>query len=150
MKKDNVDNRYFFIILLVIVAILITSIIFISNFKKDNNCSNDGLIFEITSGRINCSTGILKVYNNGVYRYYRYKSLNGVRDDNENYDEGKYKYNVLKILNNNKIYKDDSKRGPYSLKDRCGKDYAVYDSNRELNEFLEEININLDSCRIEK
>ena len=99
---------------------------------------NDHFLFEVYSDRLNCPTVNLKVYDDGSYRYYKI---------NNRYEEGKYTYNISKILNNLDQYDVPINNiGPFILKDNSGNTYVLYDNNIELKEFLKSININLDEC----
>ena len=89
------------------------------------------IYFTLQSQRVNCLTSKLYVYNDNTYEF-------------EN-TSGKFNYNVNAIIGNASKYEDDNK-GPYVLTISDGTEIKLYSNNIELNEFISEINVPLDSC----
>ncbi len=119
MKKIIIGSSIAF---LIIAVILMGTLL---NPKERN------LLFEIYSDRLDCYTVLLKVYDNNTYQ---------VEDK-----KGTYSYDVSQIIQKNNQYQKDEK-GPFILKYHDGKVYNVYETNVELMEFLDSIDVNLDTC----
>ncbi len=90
------------------------------------------LLFTIQSERIDCPAVVLSVYSDNTY----------VIGDKK----GTYSYDVSKIISKNNRY-EETDLGPYILKNQNGKIYYIYDTNKEFQEFLESIDVNLDTCQ---
>ena len=98
---------------------------------KEDVVSNKKLVFSIYSARVNCYTISLYVYDDNTYQFGNVW--------------GKYSYDVLKILNNIDKY-DENDHGPFILTDSNNKEFWLYDNNIELIDFLESIDVSLDTC----
>lgn len=109
---------------------------YILDEEEIKNVSN----FEIVSNRINCQTIKLIVKDDKTY-----KIVYGYNNEEEISKEGTYSYDVSKIVSNNKMY-DVNKHGTFKLTAMDGTVYEIYDTNEDLNKFLEEIEVNLDTC----
>lgn len=138
------SNILFAIAVLLIVMLFILGKMHIyvkeEKSKQESDIVDRVLLFEIQSKRINCPTVWVEVYNDYTYEYYyTYGDKDEIKPR-----VGTYKYDVLKIIENNKQYINE--RIPYILTDNDGNKYDVYDNNLELNEFLDIINVKLDTC----
>lgn len=96
--------------------------------------------FEIVSTRINCLTIKLAVRDDKTY-----KIIYGYNNEEEISKNGTYSYDVSKIVSNNKKY-NANEHGVFKLTTIDGTIYEIYDTNEDLNKFLDEIEINLDTC----
>lgn len=144
------------------ILVLITiSIFFITGCNK-----SEKEIFHINMYRTDCVPIRLTVYNNGKYELFN--SFNGCIpgeecNDNEidyiKSNEGKYDYDVLKIIENstdatNKTYDNfnypiyEIHMGEEYVKDGYSAYYTIEDetNNKYLNEFLESIELDLNAC----
>lgn len=145
VKKSRFNKMIFFSSLGVIIFILLIFIIFGLNNNKYKSVlekNNRELYFSIQSNRLNCSTVVLNVYKNKTYEYV----YEIVSENKTNSLSGTFKYDVQKIINNASNYQEND-RGPYTLKINNTNIITLYDNNKELKEFLDEININLDTCQ---
>ena len=142
MKLKNILCVFWIISLVIILAILgvryisVKDNILILNEEELKNVSN----FEISSNRINCQTIKLIVKDNKTY-----KIIYGYNNDKEINEAGTYSYDVSKIVSNNKIY-NKNEHGIFKLTAMDGTVYEIYDTNEDLNKFLNEIEVNLDTC----
>lgn len=134
-------SKYYLSSFIVLGLIILLGIIGINHRISKSSTGEQKIVdnFEIYSGRINCKTIKLKVYDDNTY-----KVIHGYDNQEEIISTGTYKYDVTKILRNNHKYINDN--APYYLIDEDGKSYEIYDTNEELIKFLEEIDINLDTC----
>lgn len=99
------------------------------------------LLFSITSSsRVNCLTGKLNVYSNNTYEH-----VTGFTEDGDVITDGKFSYDVNKILSNLES-SEPNERQPFTLTTKDGKTYDIYDNNKYLQEFVSEINVHLDQC----
>ena len=98
--------------------------------------------FEIYSMRLNCHAIKLEVKEDKTY-----KVIYGYKNNEEISKDGKFIYDVSKIVDNNYKY-EDSEYGAYSLKTIDGKTYNISASNQDLINFLKEIDIDLDTCLV--
>lgn len=143
-----------------LLLLIIVSIFFISGCNK-----SEKEIFHVNMYRTDCVPIRLTVYNNKKYEVY--SSFNGCIpgeecDDETDYiktDEGKYKYDVLKIVDNSIDATDKTYdylnyptyeiyMGEDYIKDGYSAYYTIEDesSNKYLNEFLEKIGLDLNTC----
>ena len=100
------------------------------------------LSFIISYNGINCETPILRLYDDNTYEYFYTMSF----DDKPLIPKmGTYNYDISKIIDNIDKY-EENQFGPYSIIDADGNSYTTYNSNVELNEFLNSIDIKLEMC----
>ena len=135
-------SRYYLGGFIVLGLIIILGLIGVNHKFSKSMLDKEKIInnFEIQSARINCKTIKLKVYEDKTY-----KVIHGYEEDNkEVISTGSFNYDVTKIMKNNHKYKND--HGPYYLISEDGIEYEVYDNNEYLIEFLDEIDIDLDTC----
>lgn len=126
-----------------------------NNLKLEDIVSEDGLIFKISRNDKDCIPMILNVYEDGTYRltttyeacrpWQTCTMMLKYLEDNQ----GKYDYDVTKIINHSK--KEDISSSSYEPKYEIfiGKDnqrYVTGTNNEYLEEFLKSINMNLDKC----
>jgi len=100
------------------------------------------LVFKINFGGLNCITPNLFVYDDNTYKIGYTISES---ETNSETIKGIYEYDVNKIIENINNY-ESGKIGPYYITDSDGNTYTTYDTNVELKEFLNSINVNLETC----
>ena len=122
-----------YILFSTIIIVLVTLLLIIGlKYKLEKHIVGKQPIvnsFELYSNRINCVTIKLNVYED---------------KETENIETRSFKYDITKILKYNHQYEDANPT--YILTSDNGEKYNVYSENKYLLEFLEEININLDTC----
>jgi len=135
-----------FIIIFLIFLLAIIGFDYKNNKDKElideNKTTQNINSFEIYSMRLNCHTIKLEVKNDKTY-----KVIYGYKNNEEISKDGKFIYDVSKIVDNNYKY-EDSEYGAYSLKTIDGKTYNIFASNQDLINFLKEIDIDLDTCLV--
>ena len=127
----------------------------IEELTLDSLTADNGLVFSINAVNPNCVTPQLSLYKDGTYKYYdKYK----YPKDAELVDlilryanpskVGKYDYDLLKIIqNSDKEISFSVKNLPsYQISTGNGENYAILKKNRYLNELLNELDINLNTC----
>lgn len=93
------------------------------------------LLFEMTSSKLKCPTSYIKVYEDNIYEYI---------DNSDGFASlGVYNYDISKILDNIESL-PDNKAASYTLTIK-DKKYSIYE-NKEVEEFLESIDVNLHRC----
>lgn len=97
------------------------------------------LLFTLKSIKIDCQTVLLTVYDDGTYELQEKLPFTSTPTT------GKYTYDVTKIVANNDKYEPNDK-GYFILTKSSGEEIKIYDSNKDLTDFLKEINVNLDTC----
>lgn len=118
--------------------------IFNSLVKNDesylkNNDNGVKLAYEISYNGLNCPTPVVRLYSDNTYEYYdSYSVDDGIKT-------GVYNYDMNMIINNINQYKKNS-FGSYIIKDSSGREYVTYNTNVELNEFLNLIGVKLNMC----
>ncbi len=108
-----------------------------------NNIEDEAkLSYTISYIGINCPTPTLYLYSDNTYEYFYTFGI-----DNEKLipKTGIYNYDITKIINNIKKYKENP-TGPYYIKDSNGNKYKTYITNVELQEFLKSLDITLEKC----
>ena len=58
---------------------------------------------------------------------------------------GSYNYDISKLISNINNYEDND-IGPYYIKAYNGESYTTYNTNKELQDLLKELNIQLEKC----
>lgn len=113
-----------------------SSIVWIYNKAKPIEAKLDKkLLFEMTSSKLKCPTAYIKVYEDNMYEYI---------DNSDDFASlGIYNYDISKILDNIESLSDD-KAASYTLTIK-DKKYSIYE-NKEVEEFLESIDVNLHRC----
>lgn len=108
-----------------------------------NASIDDDSSYDIYLDRSDCNSVTLSLYKDNTYRYfYTFGSNTGI----PKYMDGKYTYDVNKIINNISKYKEETKKVIITnYKDI----YETYIENKELQELLNEINVDLDVCLTE-
>lgn len=104
---------------------------------NEDEADKKELLFTIRSGRINCLTVVLKVYEDNTYDL---ETASNVKPTT-----GTFTYDVKKIIENANKY-EKNERGIYTLTTKKGETVTLYDTNKDLTDFLKEINVNLDTC----
>lgn len=107
------------------------------------NIENDvKLLYTITYNGINCPTPSLLLYSDNTYEYYYTFSVGNTALIPKT---GTYNYDINKIIENIDKY-EENLAGPYTIKDNNGKSYTTYNTNTELIQFLDSINVKLEMC----
>ena len=111
----------------------------------DNINKGKELLYKLTYNGMNCCTPILRLYSDNSYEYYYvysadYKSLIP--------KTGTFDYDIKKIIDSIDKYEPNS-AGPYTITSTTGEKYITYNSNTELNNFLNSINVKLEMCCVE-
>ena len=120
---------------------IIKAIVYNDESLINKSTENRELLFSLTSSsRVNCLTGKLNVYNNNTYEY-----VTGFTEDGEVIEDGKFSYNVNKILSSLES-SEPNERQPFTLTTKDSKTYDIYDNNKYLIEFVSEIEVHLDQC----
>lgn len=104
------------------------------------------LVYKITYDGLNCPTPILYLYSNNTYEYYYTFTTTGKTIIPST---STYNYDISKIINSASNY-EERPSGPYYITDKDGNKTKTYDSNVELNEFLNSINVTLAKCAEEQ
>ena len=100
-------------------------------------------LFEISSSRLDCETVVLIVFDDNRYKYiYGYDSTT----EEWKIKQGTYTYSIKKLMETLKESSIPDHLGPYYLRDKEGNQYTLYDTNKELKNFLESIPVHLDVC----
>lgn len=122
--------------------------IFKSITKNDesylNNLKNVKLLYTISYEGIDCDTPKLYLYSDNSYEYY---TLGINESNNLILKSGIYNYDIKKIIDNIDKYKEND-YGAYSIIDENGNEYITYNTNSELKELLETLNITLETCLV--
>lgn len=100
------------------------------------------LIYTISYNGINCPTPVLYLYSDNSYEFYYTFSTS---EEELIPKTGTYNYDITKIIKNIDKY-EENKFGPYTIKEVSGKDYITYNTNTELQEFLNTLDITLEMC----
>lgn len=127
------------VLIIILVGILVGYLLF-----KANNAYNsilgmtneDGLIFELHYGNLNCDVVSLEVYNDNTYKYYY--------SDYESPRLGTYDYKISDIINASSLTGD----GPYFLTTGKNTEYSTDKNNHYLREFLNSIGIDIEQCKL--
>lgn len=111
----------------------------------DNINKGKELLYELTYNGINCCTPILRLYSDNSYEYYYAYSKNNISLIPKT---GIFDYDIKKIIDSIDKYEPNS-AGPYTITSSTGEKYITYNSNTELNNFLNSINVKLEMCWVE-
>lgn len=119
--------------------------IFNSITKNDesylNSAENVKLSYTISYEGIDCDTPKLYLYSDNSFEYNTF-AIN--ESNNLIFKTGTYNYDVKKIIDNKDKYEENPY--PYSIIDENGNKYFIYNTNNELKELLETLNIELETC----
>ena len=154
------------IFIIVVIALITAGLIYAHiiaqdnyNHKKEEPLLNDinleeitdenGLIFKITRNDAysDCNFVFLKVYNDGIYQLTTTQLTQNSKIIHPILEYGKpttgtYTYDIKEIFLNLK----KANKKYYIITTGTGETYTTDQENEKLNEFLEEIDVNLDAC----
>ncbi len=139
MKNFNLKMNI--LITLNLLLILSLGLIGFYNIYKDkeNKKVDNNLLYSIKKSNLNCEQVILNIFKDNTYEYiYEYDEFNNKYSKLK----GTFNYQIDDIIQNN----EESSNINYLVTDNLGNTYKIDESNIYLQEFLEEININLDNC----
>ena len=104
------------------------------------------LSYTISYNGINCPTPILYLYSDNSYEYY----YTFATDDQKLIPKtGTYNYDITKIIKNIDKYKENN-FGPYTINDANGNNHTTYNTNTELKELLNSLNLTLEKCAVQQ
>lgn len=100
------------------------------------------LLYSINYNGIDCPTPTLYLYEDNTYEYFYTMSTD---DEKLIPKTGSYNYDISKLISNINNYEDND-IGPYYIKAYNGESYTTYNTNKELQDLLKELNIQLEKC----
>ena len=132
MNRNKIKVAYTLLIIFVAIVVII-------NINKKE-------VYKLEFYGLDCDTPFVRFFSNGRYEYL-YEGREIKDEIVPMFKKGKYKIDIPKLIENDKTYTHDMNiRGFYMFSEPGGNKKMVHADNKELIEFLEKNDIDLDRC----